>query len=412
MAKAHPKFDWLIFIHRYVGLILGLWLFAVGLTGSILAYYREIDVFLNPDLFAAKDSPQHPDLDAMLARVRAAYPDRFVLYLDRYALSGNETYPFILSAPLPRTDKGLDLSSIGNYDTASALDVFVDPRTTEIVGQRSHWTVINLMRDFHRELFLPGAGGRKVLGAVALTLFISTVVGGFLWWRDARKHTKRALTLRLSAPGPRLVRDGHTVFGAYAAVIIGWLSLAAAMICYETPLRNFSDWLLRPERVAQNFETLITNADTAVSHSADGIVSLNQARDTALTDHPNSDIVLIRMPKSAASRLSFRLYPTDQDKTIYTRQVYIDARTGKIVGRFDPARQPWTDSLFGVWLIWFHNGTMLGDVGRVFNIFAGLVLASLFPTGVYIWWKKRRARMPKKAASISAIFQAANHPAE
>ncbi len=412
MAVAAPKFDWLIFIHRYVGLVLGLWLFAVGSTGSILAYYREIDVFLNPDLFAAKNSPQHPDLDAMIAKVRAAYPDRFVLYLDRYAISRDETYPFVLSEPLTKTATGLDLTPIKNYDAAADLQVFVDPATTEIVGVRSYWTWINFLRDFHRELFLPGAGGRKVLGVVGLALFLSTVIGGFLWWRDARKHTKRALTIRVSAPGPRLVRDGHTVLGIYAAIFIGWLGLSAAMICYETPLRNFSDWLFRPEQApAQNFERAVIRDDVAVSHSADGIVSLNQARDTALTDHPNSDVVLIRMPKSAASRLSFRLYPTDQDLTIYTRQVYIDASTGQIVGRFDPARQPWTDSLFGLWLIWFHNGTMLGDAGRSFNIFAGLVLASLFPTGIYIWWKKRRVRVPKAALSMNGAPTSA-HPAE
>jgi uncharacterized iron-regulated membrane protein len=401
---ASAKVDWLVFVHRYVGLVIGLWLFAVGSTGAILAYYREIDVALNPALFTptTADNPQHPDLDAMLANVRAAYPDRFVLNIDRYALSRDENYPFILSKPLPRVGNGLDLSSIGNYEAASDLQVFVDPATARIIGERSHWTWINWLRDFHREMFLPGAGGRRIIGIAGLFLFLSTVIGGFLWWRDARKHMKRSFTLRLSSPGPRLIRDGHTVLGIYAIIFIGWLSLSAAMICYETPLRNFSDWLLRPERVAQNFETLINKADQAAP-TADGIVSLNFARDLALTDHPASDVVLIRMPKSAASRFSFRLYPTDQDITIYTRQVYIDAGSGRIVGRFDPDRQPWTDSFFGVWLIWFHNGTMLGDVGRVFNIFAGLVLASLFPTGVYIWWKKRKARIPKRSAAPLAV---------
>jgi uncharacterized iron-regulated membrane protein len=67
------------------------------------------------------------------------------------------------------------------------------------------------------------------------------------------------------------------------------------------------------------------------------------------------------------------------------------------VGRFDPDRQPWTDSLFGVWLIWFHNGGMLGLPGRILNIAAGLILASLFPTGLYIWWRKRASRVRRRA---------------
>jgi uncharacterized iron-regulated membrane protein len=67
-------------VHRYIGLFLGIWVFAVGVTGAVLAYYREIDVLLNPDLFTAVGSPRNPDLDAMVTSVQRQYPDRFILY--------------------------------------------------------------------------------------------------------------------------------------------------------------------------------------------------------------------------------------------------------------------------------------------------------------------------------------------
>ena len=56
MTTSVARFDWMVFAHRYVGLLLGLWLFAIGSTGSMLAYYREIDVLLNPELFMAVKS--------------------------------------------------------------------------------------------------------------------------------------------------------------------------------------------------------------------------------------------------------------------------------------------------------------------------------------------------------------------
>ncbi|MDX2142794.1 MAG: PepSY-associated TM helix domain-containing protein [Rhodospirillaceae bacterium] len=411
MSATKAKPDWLIWIHRYVGLTVGLWLFFVGASGAILAYYRELDVAFNPDLFAVKDAPQHPDLDRMLETVQAAHPNRFVLYVERYGLERGEAHFFNLTRELPRTAAGLDLSSIGNYDDAYDWQVFVDPATNRIIGERSYWTTLNFLRDFHREFFAPPTG-RDFLGALGLTLFVSAVIGVVLWWRDAKKHLKRALTFRASAAVPRLIRDGHTVLGFYAALIIGWLSLSATLICYGGELREFADWVLRGGKPAQNFESVVMEAEHKPVAVAERMYSLSRARDTALTDHPNSDVVLVRMPKTPAARYTFRLYPTDEDKTLYTRQVYIDAGTGEIVGRFDPKRQPWTDSLFGLWLIWFHNGTMLGDVGRAFNIFAGVVLASLFPTGLYIWWKKRRARVPKKAAAPAASSQTAVNPAE
>lgn len=370
-----------ISVHRYVGLAVGVWLFAVGATGAILANYRELDAFLHPEFFSAANSPRHPDLDAMVANVRAAYPDRLVLFLDRYFLNTNETYPFILSAPLPVTPDGLDLTSIGNFEAAASLEVFVDPATANIVGARPYWTWIKIMRGFHRELFVPGTG-RRFLGVLAVITFITCVAGGVLWWRDARGRMKRALSFRRSSSAPRILRDTHTVLGAYALIVIGWLSLTAALICYETPLRDLSNWVMNAERPRPVPVAPSTN-----------FASLNLARDKAIAEYPNSDVVLIRMTKTPDGRLVFRLYPDDEPTSIYTRQVYINAGTADVVGYFDPDRQPWTDSLFGVWLIWFHNGGMFGLPFNFLNVAAGLILASLFPTGIYIWWRKRASRV-------------------
>ncbi|MBM3513979.1 MAG: PepSY domain-containing protein [Alphaproteobacteria bacterium] len=413
MSARGSRDGWMIVVHRYVGLIIGAWMCAVGASGAILAYYREIETWLDPKLFLMETpGPRHPDLDRMVAAVRAAYPDRFILYIDRHGLSLNETYPFILSGPLPMIPEGPDLSSIGNYEAATDLQIFVNPVTAEIVGARSHWTFINLLRDFHRELFAP-LFGRKVLGALGILVVLTSIFGGVLWWRDARQNMKRALVMRSSSSMPRLIRDGHTVFGIYAVVIIGWLGLSATLICYGGSIREFADWVLRGGRPAQVFEGSALASSPAPAAAAT-FVSLNAARDVALTDHPNSDVVLIRMPKTPAARISFRLYPLDEPVTIYTRQVYVDAGTGEIAGRFDPKRQPWSDSLFGLWLIWFHNGTMLGDFGRALNIFAGITLASLFPTGLYIWWKKRPSR--RRRTDLSPVgdprYRRISQPAE
>ncbi len=287
------------------------------------------------------------------------------------------------------TANGMDLSSIGNFDAAASLEVFVDPDTATIVGERDFWTWIKIFRKFHRELLLPGEG-RKFLGALAIVLFLTCVAGGVLWWRESRRRIGRSLSFRWSSSTPRLIRDTHTVFGAYALIAIGWLSLSAALICYETPLRHFFNEVLGHEAAAP----------VRVPDS-DAFVSLNLGRDVALAEYPDSDVVLIRMAKRPQDRLVYRLYPNNQPISIYTRQVYVHAGSGRIVGRFDPSDQPWTDSLFGVWLIWFHNGGMLSPVGPILNLLAGLILASLFPTGLYIWWRKRSSRVRRRSVDAS-----------
>ena len=49
------------------------------------------------------------------------------------------------------------------------------------------------------------------------------------------------------------------------------------------------------------------------------------------------------------------------------------------------------------WLYALHMGDVFGLPYRIFVCVLGLVIAMLSVTGVYIWWKKRKARV--RAAS-------------
>ena len=65
-----------VFVHRWAGLAMTLFLVIVGLTGSALAFREELDVWLNPELLtvAKRDAPL---LDGFTLREKAAalYPD-------------------------------------------------------------------------------------------------------------------------------------------------------------------------------------------------------------------------------------------------------------------------------------------------------------------------------------------------
>ncbi len=58
-------------LHRYAGLTLALFLVIVGLTGSALAFYEELDAWLNPDLMHVP--PGRPALSAseLVSRIEA-----------------------------------------------------------------------------------------------------------------------------------------------------------------------------------------------------------------------------------------------------------------------------------------------------------------------------------------------------
>ena len=164
-------------VHRYVGLMLALFLAIAGVTGSLLAWNEELEAALNPRLFRVQPpSPGAARLDPVLLheRVRLRYPDAFVARMPLEQLEGRSQL-FAL-----RSLKG------GKAKAPPNDQVFVDPYTGAILGERK-WGDIgqgrkNLMPFIYRlhySLALDGVG-TLVFGIVALLWSIDCFVGAWL----------------------------------------------------------------------------------------------------------------------------------------------------------------------------------------------------------------------------------------
>ena len=61
----------LLHLHSVVGLVAGLGLIVIGLSGSVLVFRQEIDSLMMPErVLAANVSPQRLDLDVLVARLK------------------------------------------------------------------------------------------------------------------------------------------------------------------------------------------------------------------------------------------------------------------------------------------------------------------------------------------------------
>lgn len=371
-------------LHRTIGVVLGAWLMLMGLSGALLVFHWEIDSAIARDQVLVDQPVARPDFDAMSAEVQRAYPDRVILSSERHGLSDRESLPFVLTRRLPSTSTGPDFSVVQDLERAPALEVFVDPHTHAILGERRYWTWFRLLHAFHAELFLHGVGERTV-GALGLLLLTTVIAGVILWWRESKQRLGRSLRLNWSAPRPRLYRDIHTVGGIYVALLLVVQATSGALVANLFPVQDLIRQLLGSSETA---------APSAAPQPAGPTprITANAARDIALTVHPGSAVVMLVFPNPLSNFYSVRLYPTDQPRTRFTRQVLIDPATGNIVRSFDPALQSLARRFFGQWMIWMHNGQFFGLAGRVLLVATGLILTLLFPSGLYIWLRRRPAR--------------------
>ena len=204
-----------LFGHRWIGLLLGLAIALIGLSGSILVFEDSIDATLNPQLHTVVPSGPLLPFDDLAAAAQAAHPNKNLLYL----LRNNDQPKTSVSA----------LMAWKSRQVPGRTQVFLNPYTGAVLGSRPEHTWLGMVHDFHGE-FLAGPRGETLVGALAIVLLFSLTGGLVLWWPSAESGTgrwKRALSVKSSGTMKRLLRDVHNVTGAYFFVVLFVCSLTA-----------------------------------------------------------------------------------------------------------------------------------------------------------------------------------------
>ncbi|QYF92999.1 PepSY domain-containing protein [Massilia sp. PAMC28688] len=113
-------------------------------------------------------------------------------------------------------------------------------------------------------------------------------------------------------------------------------------------------------------------------------------------------------PRQGTFRLAVRTDRDINDRYGHS-SIYIDARTGRLLGYRLPTGQAAGDTITS-WITTLHMASIWGIPFRIVITLSGLAVALLSVTGVLIWWKEPqacRAAMP----SLPAISDRALGPA-
>ena len=366
-------------LHKWVALTIGVWIVLNGLSGSVLVFQRELEAALNPDLYRTEQEiPGSINLDALEQSVKAAFPDYWIVMVDRDNLAANESLRFQLARN----------GEAASYFTN--LEVFVDPVTTEILGSRPYFTFLKAVKMFHFEL-LGGRTTKVITGLMGLAFLAMMLAGTVLWW-PGRKKVLRGLRFKRTSPTPRLIRDIHNVFGVYSLVVLLMVCVTGLVVIFPQQsaaiLGVFTDATATARPAAT--PTLSQNAPP----------SLNELVQTVNDAYPDSTLVLLLYPGPKRGWYTFRVEPAGADPTTNTVQVYVDQYSAKIADVFDPSIMPPARSFIGLWSVYSHNGKLYGMPGRVLVFSTGIGLCVMFGTGLYIWLRKRRASVQSSGVVV------------
>lgn len=409
-------------VHRYVGLLLALFLALAGLTGSLLAWNEELEAIISPQLFRVAPAAGAVRIDPLVlhAQVRARYPGTFVARVPLEQTAGRSVM-FALRA-LPGKGAGKKGGPLANDQ------VFVEPYTGQTLGER-RWGDIsqgtkNLMPFIYRlhySLALDGVG-TLIFGVVSLLWTLDCFVGAWLTFpRRRENHAGHdgAAPIWLARWWPSWqLRSGsvykisfnlHRAGGLWTwalLLVLAWSSVAFNLPqVYEPAMKALfshqrgmdSIARLKKPRMAPAIgwepALLLARQQMAAEGSSRGFVV--EAEKSLLYD-----------PVRGVYRYDVRSSSDIRHRGGHTRMV-IDGDSGVVRGLWLPTGAASGDTVT-TWLTTLHMAALGGWPVQLLMSMMGLAVLMLSVTGVVVWWKKRAGRVKPVARTVQRGAPAAS----
>ncbi len=416
-----------VLIHRWTGLAMAGLLIVVGLTGSLLAFYPDLERLAHPHWYPDRDPATWMGAGVLAEKLERAEPRLRVGQLSLQGFDG-ATSAWVEPRLDPATGRRFDLG----YDY-----VLLDPATGTVLDRiqwgtlRNGWTgFMSFVYALHYALALD-MPGVWILGICALVWTLDCFVGLYVtfparrprgtqariqpasddtgWWM----RWKRAWIIK---PGNahRLNFDLHRAGGLWlwvALLIFAWSSVYMNLwdTVYTWTTRAFFEyhpyWTeFRPRPVPMEQPGLNWPEAQAVGER----LMAAQVAQAGLT---------VRRPVGLRLYRDVGVYQYQVETTgeidarprRYTTQVLFDADTGALSLALLPRGQ-YAGNTISNWLYALHMANVFGLPYRIFVCFLGVVVVMLSVTGVYLWAKKRRSKAIARARRPGSLVAPAGVP--
>lgn len=376
VTQKYPFKKLILDLHLWLGIISGIILFVVCLSGTIYVFRSEIEQFIEPDKYEVSNPENLP----------AKSPEALI-ELAESEIAGRAASVSIDSRP----DRPWVLNFKEGPEDRRGTNYLINPYTGELLGSTKGPATGFFMTMFklHRWLLLPVAIGRPVVGVATIIFVFLCITGLVLWWPKRFKQMKQGLRIKMSSNWKRINYDLHNVLGFYSLLVL--LVMALSGLCwsfewYKDGLGNLLGAKIfdrggridPPAEMVSGETASIADFQTAMNDvfPYEGITRINL---------PDADSPLVSMSKHKTG--FFDLHAHDaavlNKYTLEAVQVnrFAELNFGAKIAK----------SIHAI-----HLGDIFGTFSKIIYFFACLVATTLPVTGTIIWInklkKKRRRR--------------------
>lgn len=291
-------------VHLWLGLISGLVLFLVCLSGTILTFEKEIKGWFSSPMIVSSDVNFQP-LSNIVSNVEQRTGGKVI----------SITLPEATAAPYELRVKTDPTSRRG-----TAFEVH--PETGEIVkpGKTPVDEFMMFMFRMHRWLLLDTSVGRPIVGVSTIIFLIISITGIILWfpkkwkWRNFRQ----GFTIKTSGNWKRINHDLHNTLGFYACVFIVIMGITGLCWSFEG-YRDGLGKIVGAPIFGGNTEKFITVLEDEVEK-----ISLNDVKSLTDKEFPYSGKITISLPLGDEGVYQIRKYNTAGWSPVATDVLVLD----------------------------------------------------------------------------------------
>lgn len=388
-----PKINnWL---HLWLGLISGLIVFVVCITGCIWVFNEEITLLLEPqNRIAKQDSPVlAPSEIKKIANQE--FPDLKVSYV---------TYQQGVAANVGLGDRRKGGASLK-----------INPYTGEIISKKimkdGEVDFFRFILNGHRFLWLPYEIGRPIVNYATL-IFVILLITGLVWWYPKKwnKSTRnKSFKIKWGASFKRINLDLHNVLGFYSSLFL----LVIALTGMVWGIQWYSEglyWVTSGGKQLPERNKMVSDTTQLNKHYTPE-QAIDLAFQKAISENPKANGFYYSYPDTSKAKSTIGIFIYPNKGQFYNSKRYsFDQHTLKPLNGDEIYGVDFEKSEFGGKLrrmnYDLHVGSILGFPGKVLAFLVTLIGASLPITGFLIWWGRKLGK--KKRNSNKTKFTSRN----
>lgn len=377
-------------IHLYAGLISGLIVITVCMSGTIYVYNTEIREVFNSEFYFVEpigDRKSASELQAILemrtgAKVTGVHWNQDVV----------RSVQFLLL----------------NAEEEKPTTYYVNPYSGDFLGKTSDETAttrwMGYMFSLHRWLLLNKIKepivdsmsnqdlGRLINGIATLLFTLGVVTGLLIWFPNKLKNWKQGLKIKWDANWKRVNHDLHNTLAFYSLIFLFIMGITG-------PFWSFG-WY--KEGFQKTFDTYQAPIPTEKSDKLTDVleipmalISLDEVIQKVSSELPYTGVARISLPQNGNAPIEVSKFQSgffaragaDQlkfsqhDLSLLEAKLFSDLPFRQQIGRSVKA---------------LHTGEMFGQVTKFIWFLACLIATTLPITGTLIWWNKRSKKKDKK----------------